>query len=202
MEKIVVGFALALVFGLLAAFNFSRAEYFAGIPVRSVVALQDIKPGVAVVAYGGVYTGKQAGLSVYVAETEHCTTSTRTDEDGKIHTSESCSWRESSRTTPPFTLVMTGQNNHGTVSVANSDYRLTGSNRYIKTGYRTRLRGFQNGDGVLIVGTSTKYGIRAVEVYGGTLEQYIGGYTAAGWVFVVLAVVCAVGGIVFAMVGD
>lgn len=198
MKYIIIGLLVAGVFLFGGWYCFSTADRLTGIPVRGGAALLDIQPGTTVLAYGGVYAGPRDGLVVYVNETEHCSTSTTTDANGKVSTSTSCSWRETGRTTPTFDLIIVEGASQTPIHISTVDYRLTGNSRYISTGYRTRLRGFANGDGVTVLGTATPNGIATSEVYGGTPQQYIGSYRTWGWVWAVLAGVSVVVGCVAA----
>lgn len=192
MKTTAVGLFIAAIAACAAWYCHDRVTQLSGVPVRSAAAVADARYGTLVLVYGGVWAGSGDGLRVFVNETEICRTRTTTNSDGKTTTSTSCHWNETGRTTPPFDVIFDGVPVH----VSNGDYRLTGPNRYITTGWRTRLRGFANGDGVLVVGATTPNGIQATEVYGGTRDQYIGGYAVWFWVWVVAALICGIGGVI------
>jgi hypothetical protein len=58
------------------------------------------------------------------------------------------------------------------------------------------MRGFANGDGVLVLGTAAPGGITAREVYGGTLAQYVVGLRTMQYVWLAAAVLSVIGGVV------
>lgn len=189
--KFFIGLGLALIVAFGGGLCRSWMNEMNGIPVRSATALADIAPNTKVVVYGGLWAGNGDGLRVFVNETEHCTTTVRTN-GKKVSASTSCHWRETGRNTPEFDVI----SDNAPVHISNQDYSITGPNRYVSTGWRTRLRGFSNGDGVLAIGVSTPNGIQASEIYGGTLAQYVGGLQFWMWAWVVIAGICFVGGIV------
>ena len=189
--KFLIGLGLALIAAFGGWLCYSRMNEMNGIPVRSATVLADIAPNTKVVVYGGLWAGDGDGLQVFVSETERCTTSIRTI--GKqVSTSTSCHWDETGRNTPQFDVIC----DNAPVHISNQGYSITGANRYQETGWRTRLRGFSNGDGVLAIGVSTKNGIQASEIYGGTLAQYVSGLRFWMWAWIVISGICFVGGIV------
>lgn len=178
--KIVVGI-LVFICGLVGGFICnSRIETLTGTPLRSYSSIADLPEGQLVVAYGGVLPKDPVlDLALYIREVYVCTT--HTDSKGKSHTD--CNWRQADRHTPPFELVSTNQTSM--LQIVNDDYNVTGDNRYVSEGLLSgyRKRGFQQGDGVLVLGQSSHGSIVASEVFGGTLTDYIFGLRIWMWAF-------------------
>jgi len=189
--RAVVIFIAAMFIAIAAWYCHGQGAALASIPIRSAGSISDLRPGTQVLAYGGVWAGPQDGLVLYVNETEHCST----DDDGD----RSCTWKETGRTTPQFDLVAIEYGEQERIHVSNGDYQLGGTMRYVSTGYQTRLRGFDNGDGVLVRGVVTPNGVQASEVWGGTREQYLGQWSLYTWVLGVGAAVLALVAVLFLM---
>ena len=191
--KLRFGILLAILFIGAAWWCNHRARQLTGIPVQSAASIADTTPGTEIAVYGGIWTGAGEGLRIFISELRECRTRTTT-KDGKMETKTDCDWIEAGRTTPAFDVVVDGQQ----VRVTNVDYLVTGPNRFVSTGYASRMRGFANGDGVLILGTAGPGGITAREVYGGTRAQYLSGMRAVVWLLGIAAVLSAIIGVIAA----
>ncbi len=189
--KLRFGILLAILFIGAAWWCNHQARQLTGIPVQSAASIADTTPGTEIAVYGGIWTGAGEGLRIFISELRECHTRT-TVKDGKVETKTDCDWRETGRTTPAFDVLVNGQ----AVRVTNVDYPLTGPSRFVDTGYATRMRGFANGDGVLVLGTAAPGGITAREVYGGTLAQYVVGLRTMQYVWLAAAVLSVIGGVV------
>ena len=139
-----VAIIVAIVLVIAAWYTFRQRDAYAGVPVRSAAAIRDLPVGTLVLAYGGVWTGKQDGMTVYVTEVERCTTTSHYNSKTKRWEDDTdCDWVQTDRTTPPFDLVMWDGGEQVPIHVSNGDYRLSGSNRYVYQSPWSRLRGSQ-----------------------------------------------------------
>jgi len=173
---------LAVLAGFGAWYEFHIAARIGGIPVRSAGMILDSPYGTLVTAYGRIAVGDPGNLVVFTTSIERCTSRFHS---GTKRYERSCSWETTSRHTPPFALLLPGQQSLP-VPVVNEDYSLEAPLHTNMHG-STRYEGFEYGELVLVIGTTSSQGIRAQTVYGGTREDYIRTLSYMAWGLVALA---------------